>query len=157
MDTLLSIYGYGIIKENNDELIKELKEELTVSPNNNYNISKEPVKFCIYSENNKRLYIPRYYALQKFGIPAKNKLNTGLDCPNLEFNGKLREQQIIPVENFINAANDPLKKGGIISVPCGFGKTIMAVYIACYFKKKTMFVSHKDFLNHHQLGFQAPP
>ena len=37
--------------------------------------------------------------------------------------------------------------GGIISVPCGFGKTIMAVYIACYFKKKTMFVSHKDFLN----------
>jgi superfamily II DNA or RNA helicase len=147
MDTLLSIYGYGIIKENNDELIKELKEELTVSPNNNYNISKEPVKFCIYSENNKRLYIPRYYALQKFGIPAKNKLNTGLDCPNLEFNGKLREQQIIPVENFINAANDPLKKGGIISVPCGFGKTIMAVYIACYFKKKTMFVSHKDFLN----------
>ena len=36
--------------------------------------------------------------------------------------------------------------GGIISVPCGFGKTIMAVYIACYFKK-TMFVSHKDFLN----------
>jgi superfamily II DNA or RNA helicase len=52
-----------------------------------------------------------------------------------------------PVNNFIKAAEDPLKQGGIISVPCGFGKTIMAIYITCYFKKKTMFVSHKDFLN----------
>lgn len=37
--------------------------------------------------------------------------------------------------------------GGIISVPCGFGKTIMSLYIACQLKKKTMFISHKDFLN----------
>ena len=59
----------------------------------------------------------------------------------------MREQQKEPVNNFIKAAEDPTKRGGIISVPCGFGKTIMAVYIACYFKKKTMFVSHKDFLN----------
>lgn len=145
MNNIISIYGYGIEKKNNDELINELKEELTVTPKN-FN-STEKTKFAIYSENNKRIYIPRYYGLQKFGIPLSNKLSKGEDCPNLIFNGNLREQQKDPVNNFIEAANDPQKMGGIISVPCGFGKTIMAVYIACYFKKKTMFVSHKDFLN----------
>ena len=145
MNNIISIYGYGIEKKNNENLVNELKEDLTVTPKN-FNTT-EKTKFAIYSENNKRIYIPRYYGLQKFGAPKINKLNDGLDCPNLIFNGELRDQQKEPVNNFIEAAKDPLKMGGIISVPCGFGKTIMAVYIACYFKKKTMFVSHKDFLN----------
>jgi superfamily II DNA or RNA helicase len=145
MNNIISIYGYGIEKKNNENLVNELKEDLTVTPKN-FNTT-EKTKFAIYSENNKRIYIPRYYGLQKFGVPKINKLNDGLDCPNLIFNGELRDQQKEPVNNFIEAAKDPLKMGGIISVPCGFGKTIMAVYIACYFKKKTMFVSHKDFLN----------
>ena len=145
MNNILSIYGYGIEKINNENIINELKEELTVIPKN-FN-TPDKIKFAIYSENNKRVYIPRYYGLQKFGIPSINKLNKGEDCPSLIFSGELREQQKEPVNNFIEAAKNPLKMGGIISVPCGFGKTIMAVYIACYFKKKTMFVSHKDFLN----------
>ena len=147
MDTVLSIYGYGISVKDNNEIIEVLKKELTVSPNLNFNLTSKPKKFCIYTENSKRIYIPRYYALQKFGKPLKNNLSTGINCPNLIFNGKLRDQQIEPINNFIEAANNPLKKGGILSVPCGFGKTIMSVYIACHFKKKTMFVSHKDFLN----------
>ena len=146
MNNLLSVYGYGILKKNNDIIINDLINELTVSPKN-FNLPSKPIKFSIYTENDKRIYIPRYYALQKFGLPTINKLSKGIDCPNLIFNGELREQQIEPVNNFIKAAENPLKMGGIISVPCGFGKTIMAVYISCYFKKKTMFVSHKDFLN----------
>ena len=145
MNNIISIYGYGIEKKTNENLVNELKEDLTVIPKN-FNTT-EKTKFAIYSENNKRIYIPRYYGLQKFGVPKINKLNDGLDCPDLIFNGELRDQQKEPVNNFIEAAKDPLKMGGIISVPCGFGKTIMAVYIACYFNKKTMFVSHKDFLN----------
>jgi len=145
MNSIISVYGYGIEKNNNDEIINDLKDELTVTPKN-FNTT-EKIKFAIYSENNKRVYVPRYYGLQKFGVPMINKLNIGKECSNLVFNGKLREQQLEPVNNFIDAANNPLKMGGIISVPCGFGKTIMAVYIACHFKKKTMFVSHKDFLN----------
>ena len=146
--TILSIYGYGIKKIGNEELIKELKEELTVSPSNNYNMNAKVVQFQIYSENSSRIYIPRFLGLQRFGLPDINKLsNGGAICNNLIFNGTLRESQIEPVNNFIKAGSDPNKMGGIISVPCGFGKTIMSVYIACHFKVKTMFVSHKDFLN----------
>lgn len=147
MTTLLSIHGYGIPKQNNEELIAELKKDLTMSPNINFTLSSDAEQFEIFKESEKRLYIPRYYGLQKFGIPDKISLHEGKDCPALVFQGTLRDQQLEPVENFIKAANNPLKRGGIISVPCGFGKTIMSVYIACVFKKKTMFVSHKDFLN----------
>jgi len=145
MNNILSTYGYGIIKENNETIIEELKKELTVSPRN-FDSNKKKY-FMLFTENSKRIYIPKFYGLQKFGIPNINKISNGIVCSNLEFNGTLREQQIEPVNNFIEAANDPLRMGGIISVPCGFGKTIMAVYIACHFKKKTMFISHKDFLN----------
>ena len=74
------------------------------------------------------------------------KLTSGGDI-NIDFIGNLRETQQEPINNFLKAAQDPLKMGGIISVPCGFGKTIMSLYIACKLKKKTMFISHKDFLN----------
>jgi superfamily II DNA or RNA helicase len=150
METYLSNRGYSINKnENNKKIIKDVMKELTVSPavmpNNSYNmVAKE---YPIYLESDHKIYLPKCYGLQKFGIPTKDNLHSGLDCPNLVFNGTLRNIQKIPIDNYINAAKDPKQLGGIISVPCGFGKTIMAIYIACFFKKKTLFISHKDFLN----------
>ena len=37
-------------------------------------------------------------------------------------------------------------KGGIISVGCGFGKTVMALYIITQLNKKTIIIVHKEFL-----------
>lgn len=148
MDTILSINGYGIAKKSNDELIMQLKDELTMTPSVNFSMGADNAKsFTIYTENDKRLYVPRYYGLQKFGMPKKCTLSDGEHRPNMNFIGKLRDEQLEPVANYINAAQDTTKRGGIISMKCGGGKTIMSVYIACYFKRKTMFVSHKDFLN----------
>ena len=146
MNTILSINGYGVSNKDIETTIK-IKEELTMTPAINFSLSSEQKSFPIYKESEKRIYVPRYYGLQKYGAPNKCTISEGVHSENLEFKGTLRDQQLTPVNNFINAASDPLKRGGIISVPCGFGKTIMSVYIACHFKKKTMFVSHKDFLN----------
>lgn len=153
MFSILSTNGYGILKSSlGEDKISKIKEDLTNNPYKGFSLNtndfnEENNTFVIYKENNKRIYVPRYYGLQNYGIPTLDKLGNGIDCPNLIFKGSLREQQKEPIENFIKAANDPLKRGGIISVPCGFGKTIMGVYLSCYFKKKTMFISHKDFLN----------
>ena len=152
MYTILSSNGYGILKSalKENELIK-IKEDLTNTPYKGFSnigdTNEVNNTFIIYKENDKRIYVPRYYGLQNYGIPTLNKLSNGIECPNLIFEGSLREPQLEPIEKFIKAANDPLKRGGIISVPCGFGKTIMGVYLSCHFKKKTMFISHKDFLN----------
>jgi superfamily II DNA or RNA helicase len=147
--TYLSNRGYAVLKtEKNKKLIKDLKRDLIVSPliipNGTFANQKE---YPIFLESDTKLYIPKCYGLSLFGVPVNDNLNEGLECPNLIFNGTLRDIQKVPIDNFINAAKNPEKLGGIISVPCGFGKTIMAIYIACHFKKKTLFISHKDFLN----------
>jgi superfamily II DNA or RNA helicase len=156
MYSILSKNGYGILKSAmNEKEFEHLKKDLTMVPRVNFDIgtsknkksnSAEDLTFQLYSENDKRIYIPRYYGLQKYGTPSLCKLTGGADI-NINFIGSLREAQQEPISNFLKAANDPLKMGGIISVPCGFGKTIMSLYIACSLKKKTIFISHKDFLN----------
>ena len=154
MYSILSKNGYGILKSELDEYkLESIRKDLTMTPKVNFDIgksknnsSKEDLTFQLYSENEKRIYIPRYYGFQKYGAPSLCKLTSGKDI-NIDFIGNLRETQQEPINNFLKAARDPLKMGGIISVPCGFGKTIMSLYIACQLKKKTMFISHKDFLN----------
>ena len=154
MFSILSSNGYGILKSALDEkALENIKKELTMVPKVNFDMgasknatSPDDLAFPLYSENDKRIYIPRYYGLQKYGLPTLCKLPSGADI-SVEFIGALRESQQEPIANFLKAAHDPLKMGGIISVPCGFGKTIMSLYIACQIKKKTMFISHKDFLN----------
>jgi len=154
MYSILSKNGYGILKSALDEKkLENIRKDLTMIPKVNFDmgvskntLSAEELTFQLYSENEKRIYIPRFYGLQKYGAPSLCKLTSGEDI-NVEFIGSLRETQQEPIENFLKAARDPLKMGGIISVPCGFGKTIMSLYIACSLKKKTMFISHKDFLN----------
>jgi superfamily II DNA or RNA helicase len=147
---MLSINGYSLLKTSlkDGELVK-IKEELTMKPRVNFELTAKKDSdntFILYRETENRIYIPRYYGLSNYGLPKVSKITGGEDI-NVEFNGKLREYQLEPVNKFLEAARNPLKMGGIISVPCGFGKTIMGLYIACQLKKKTMFISHKDFLN----------
>ena len=154
MYSILSKNGYGILKSALDEKkLESIRKDLTMTPKVNFDMgaskktsSTEELTFQLYSENKNRIYIPRFYGLQKYGAPSLCKLTGGADI-TVNFIGSLRDTQQEPIENFLKAARDPLKMGGIISVPCGFGKTIMSLYIACQLKKKTMFISHKDFLN----------
>jgi superfamily II DNA or RNA helicase len=149
---MLSINGYSISKTSlKAEEIEKIKKELTMKPKVNFDMGNnkdaEEVVFELYRETEKRIYIPRYYGLVNYGVPKVLKLAGGGADISVGFVGKLREAQMEPVNNFLEAARNPRKMGGIISVPCGFGKTIMSLYIACALKKKTMFISHKDFLN----------
>tara|TARA_B100000401_G_scaffold135444_1_gene89760 strand:+ start:985 stop:3573 length:2589 start_codon:yes stop_codon:yes gene_type:complete len=147
--TLLNFRGYGLLKSEFDyKIINNLKHELTVSPKNlssfNNNSANMPSYF-IYQESEKRLYIPKYLGLQRFGVPDKDKLKEGLDI-NLKFNGGLRENQVKPVEAFLKAAKDDTKRGGLINLCCGGGKTCCSLYIISKLQKKTLVIVHKDFL-----------
>jgi len=146
--TSLSRQGYSIKKkEFNEETINKVKNELTVSVKNIMFEHMPDKKYVLYRENENKLYLPKYYGLQKFGIPERNVIGTGVFRPNMEFIGKLREHQIEQVSAYLETINDPLKMGGIISIGCGGGKTVIAINIACTLKLKTLFISHKDFLN----------
>ena len=98
----LNRQGYSLFKnKENENIIKELKKELTVKPSINTDFGNTPNSFPIYRESINRLYLPRHFGLKKFGKPSKiiypNSEN--IDIP---FNGELREIQNIVVNTFIN-------------------------------------------------------
>jgi superfamily II DNA or RNA helicase len=140
---ILSKEGYLIHKKSNNNIIEKIKDELTVSPflPFNKNIKLEP--FPVYLENDKYLCVPKYYGLEKFGPPNKNKELLGVKT-NIEFNGSLRPKQ----QAIMDIVLEKLDKfdGGLISLGCGQGKTVLSLYIACKLKVKTLVIVHKSFL-----------
>jgi superfamily II DNA or RNA helicase len=145
--TVLSRNGYKIKKnELSIKDLKEIKKDLTVNPFvvGDFGNGSEK-KFSLFMESPNSIYIPRFYAKDKFGNPSINKMDEGFKI-NLNFNGKLRKEQEPIVKLFKEACNNEGGGGGLISLKCGGGKTVLALYILCMLKVKTIVVVHKDFL-----------
>tara|TARA_B110000211_G_scaffold93583_1_gene109160 strand:- start:326 stop:1816 length:1491 start_codon:yes stop_codon:yes gene_type:complete len=151
--TFLCHYGYGIVKKNFAfKDINRTKKDLNVKPFSAFQVSKfsnQNTSYPVYLESKTKIYMPKFYGLEHFGEPDQNVLDNGYDI-ELEFNGSLRENQQQPVQAFLTSCKSgPLiekSNGGIISLPCGGGKTIVALYLISKLKKKTIIVVHKEFL-----------
>tara|TARA_B100000700_G_C15029736_1_gene849886 strand:- start:77 stop:1471 length:1395 start_codon:yes stop_codon:yes gene_type:complete len=123
--------------------IKEIKDELFVRP---FTFNKNQNKdsgFQVFMESPRKLYLPRFYGLKRFGTPETNNINEG-EKVDMNFNGSLRKEQVPIEELYLKNARE--KGGGIISIKCGGGKTVLALHIASILSVKTVVVVHKDFL-----------
>ena len=143
MKSILCNRGYIINKEYYDkEIIKNIKKELNVIP---FSINKNYYNkgFKIYLENSKQLCIPKYYGINKLGNPEINDISEGISI-NSKFNGELRDYQKKILDIFLKKLK--IKKGGILSIPPGKGKTVLGIYLASILKKKTLVIVHKTFL-----------
>jgi superfamily II DNA or RNA helicase len=145
MNTYLGNKGYTIIKnELSTEQIKDLKNNLIAKPNiqNNFGPQQKQTTFLIYRESLQKIYIPRYYGIKHFGLPKKIKIKQGntIEC---NFVGSLRPIQQPVVEAFIH---NIFNGGGLLELPCAFGKTVLSLYIISVLKKKTLIIVHKEFL-----------
>lgn len=98
--------------------------------------------FPVYRENDKKIYIPRFYGIDRYGEPAKSELAAGDDIC-VPFTKELRDYQDKIVGIY---CADPKPKGGIFEIYCGAGKTVMALKIVSLLKKKTLILVHKEFL-----------
>ncbi len=142
--TYLGQKGYSIYKENIS--IKDqqwLRTELLVRPY----IPKSPVQpqaFPIYLESPKKIYIPRFFGIDNYGEPDEMRISDG-DIINISFNGDLRDYQTKVVNAYKNCLNEN-GGGGLLELPCGYGKTIIALNIISELKKKTLVIVHKGFL-----------
>ena len=145
----LSQRGYAILKAGNEDLIEDLKKELTVAPKVVPGMpgAEEGARpFPVYRENSKKLYVPRFFGLSRFGAPTQNRLHEGQSAPRLVFHGTLRPEQEAPVAAFLAAARDPARGGGLLVLPCAYGKTSMCLHIATKLQRKMLVVCHKEFL-----------
>ena len=148
--------GYTILKsELSVEDLQFLKNDLHVKPQN-FSIksnSAESSPFSVFRENEKKIYIPRFYGIERYGLPKKSDISCGEDI-EVNFTKSLREYQTNIVDIYMNYVNQPLYNnndsynayGGILEVPCGRGKTVMALKIISLIQKKTLIIVHKEFL-----------
>lgn len=149
--TYLGQKGYTIHKKN--ICIKEqqfVRDELSVRPY----IPKSPVQppaFPIYRESNNKLYLPRFFGIDTYGPPDEINITDG-DPIDLSFKGDLRDYQKNIVNTYIThvTKNDSTDNkqggGGSLEIPCGRGKTVMALKLIEQLKTKTLVIVHKGFL-----------
>ena len=143
--TILSRNGYKIKKkELSIKELKEIKKDLTVNPFviGDFGNGAEK-RFSLYMESPNSLYIPRFYGRDKFGEPTINKIEEG-EGIHLKFDGNLRSEQVPIIKLYQKTCEE--KGGGLISLKCGGGKTVLALYIIAMLQKKTIVIVHKDFL-----------
>jgi hypothetical protein len=152
--TGLSSRGYWVLKAEIGSAAAEvaLKRDCTMVPvvapgGIAAALGAAPVEFPLWRETPTRLYLPKYFGLSRFGAPGVSTIDPGVRVePPLRFTGSLRDEQRKPIEAFLEAARDPARMGGILSLPCGFGKTVAALYLVAALGVRAMVVVHKDFL-----------
>lgn len=145
MSKLLTKEGYLLKKK--DFSKKELilvKKELTVEPKITFkNHNTEQTRFTVFNEDKDFLSVPKFYGLKKYGVPDENHEING-ETINIKFNGEPRSNQKPIIDQTLEHMDNT--GGGLICAGCGVGKTIMAIYIACHYKVKTLIIVHKTFL-----------
>jgi len=125
LNTYLGQKGYTIPKnELTIEKQKQIRNDLTIkpfvmgSPMNN-----DQKTFPAYRESGNKFYVPHYYGVENFGVPKQHKIAEGNDI-DLEFAGKLRENQEIVVNTYTQHVNKVGFGGGLLELPCAYGKCL---------------------------------
>lgn len=143
---VLTRQGYLIQKDQIDKKVtKEIIKDLTMKPlvfKAFQNLIPEK-EFEIYQESQKYYFLPRYYGIEKFGPPVKDNLSEGAAI-NVKFIFDLLSHQRNGYQITLNALKQT--GGGLLSVPCGWGKTATAIKLACELGRKVLVLVNKECL-----------
>jgi len=143
MENYIGKKGYTIYKSNlNPNELDKLKKDLTVKPYLMDGFGDNVESFNVFKENNNKIYIPKYYGIDRYG-PLKETSSNGKNI-NCIFNGSIRDNQLEVIDLSMNILNE--KGGGILALPCGYGKTVIALKIFSIIGKKTLVIVNKEFL-----------
>ncbi len=133
------------------DLDKHLRA-LTCEPNKGkkqYTFGAVQQKFHIGYVFGTRLYMPCWYARQVYPNtpPTRNAYTRGAAMrAEVRFAGKIfshpPQQQAVQAYHAHIKAN-PLCSGCIVSLPCGYGKTVWFLYVAALLKRVTLVLVHK--------------
>jgi len=145
LDCVLTAKGYAIKKTFLTEAqTKHLHTNLTMAPKVLDKFQKITPTFSIYYESKTRFYVPRHWGKKHFGEPEADVVPVGRSfAENIAF------RTMFPPHDFQKEIIATfLKKGanGLICVPCGYGKTFMALNIAVQLKKRFLIIVDKEFL-----------
>ena len=140
--------GYTISKAGMTKAeIDSLKHELFKVPA----VSGKPDPdngFPIYRENDKKIYLPRFFGTERYGMPERVDIQAG-DPIAVAFNSQKplfpHQEEAIRIYK-AHVGKTPRSAGGILELACGMGKTVLALKLVSDLKRKTLILVHKEFL-----------
>lgn len=138
--------GYVIMKEDFEEdELAGIRDKLMIKPveNPDYKFDDKITLIKVFQENANKLYLPKMWAIQKLGLPTIDKTPPGVD---IKFKSLIKLRPYQEIAATISLEELRKKGGGVLSLPCGRGKTIVALHIAAQLGKKVLIIVHKDFL-----------
>jgi superfamily II DNA or RNA helicase len=146
LNTYLGQKGYTILKnELNTQHEYFIRSQLTVKPYTPGSPIASTNSFPAYRESGNKFYVPRYFGEEHFGPPKQIKIPEGSNI-NIPFHGELRDYQQPVVDKYLNHVTSMSCGGGLLDLPCAWGKTSASLYIVSQLKKKTIVIVHKEFL-----------
>jgi len=119
METSLSSKGYSI--PNTPINLSNVKKDLVVKPYvlPDYDFNNKP--FPVYRKNSSKIYLPKFYGIEKYGPPNSTNERIGEDI-SLEFKGDLKELQKSVVNKIHNIIET--KDSTVLSLGTGYGKCL---------------------------------
>lgn len=142
---VLTTKGYAIRKDflTNEQTV-HLRTSLTMAPKVLDKFQKCIPHFPIYYESKTRWYVPRHWGIEHYGEPEVSILPEGISLSkeivaNPKYSPHDYQKEIM--DTFIREGAN-----GLICVPCGYGKTFMALRIAVMLGKRFLIIVDKEFL-----------
>lgn len=123
-----------------------LQQALSVTPKATYDRAQVPEAIQCYKLTGTRIIVPRAFGWQRFPtVRFEDDRCLGEPLPPSEFHGELKAQQLEAFRRSCEAlTREP--RVCMLTMPCGFGKTVVALRIALEVGKRTLVVVHKEFL-----------
>jgi superfamily II DNA or RNA helicase len=139
------------------EDVEHLRAELTVKPEvfgAQFGPSTTESAFPVFRENEKKMYIPRFYGISRYGLPPRCDMDAGEDiADDVKFVKDVRDYQEVIINTYLDHVRRPIchgspnqGNGGILQVFTGAGKTVLSIKIISEIRKKTLILVHKEFL-----------
>ena len=148
LNTYLGPRGYTILKsELTETQLQYIRKTLTVRPvvgGAAYGAT-DTVEYPVYRESSNKIYLPRFYGKSVFGEVKRSTIHPGNDI-DIDFAGSLRPIQVPVVDAYVSAVQNEHGGGGLLELPCAFGKTVLSLSIIARLKKKTLVIVNKEFL-----------
>jgi superfamily II DNA or RNA helicase len=120
--------GYTILKTHCDPNdLSFLKKDLMLEPQKSFGATsfQKESSFPVFRENANKIYLPRFYGIERYGVPTRYDLPKGDDI-HVPFVKPIREYQENIIQVYLNHVqqNAVNRGGGILEVPCGRGKCL---------------------------------
>lgn len=99
---------------------------------------EESESYPLYVEGNEWIGVPRYFGMDTYGHPTNDLRSMGAEMnPTIKFTWKLQNTPQKPQVDAVKAWTDN-RGEGVLCLPCGGGKTVIAVYLSLLMHRRTL-------------------